>query len=259
LAGSGDLSASDDDDDRPLAAPRRMLVFDDDFGSTDKSDYFPADLIDGAVQQLSGLSLSSSLSPGVGSDGADPTSPPRGEHSDCSPPSADAASPPPPTAASTLSTVLRATQSVLLAAAGPVLAGFSHRGVKGTGVERLVIDSLRANVATSVVGVGSGELLSSSDRHQLDVVLYDQRLPRLCPGGDGAGGDSLFLPGTVVAVLEIKTRLTSQELTVAIHAADSLPADVPYYVLAFDCPLTLSRVAQEMSGQATATSLVWLC
>jgi hypothetical protein len=115
---------------------------------------------------------------------------------------------------------------------------FDHPTNRGTLNEVLVKKFLRLNLGSSRVGVGSGEVLSSTARRQLDVVVYDAAMPRLQPDDDS--DIALFFEESVIAVVEVKTTLNNGELATIGEAAAALPA-VPYLVLAFDSQVDLGH------------------
>jgi hypothetical protein len=115
---------------------------------------------------------------------------------------------------------------------------FEHPTNRGTLNEVSLKKFLRLNLGSSRVGVGSGEVLSSTARRQLDVVIYDASMPRLRPDDDS--DIALFFEESVIAVVEVKTTLNNGELATIGEAAAALPA-VPYLVLAFDSQVDLGH------------------
>ena len=154
---------------------------------------------------------------------------------------------------SPLASFLVASQRHLLATAAVARASLSHNGLRGAAHECALATFLRDNCSTSVVGVGSGEVLfparsaAARRRRQLDVVLFDRRVPTLAPGGDGT---QLFFSPAVLAVLEVKSVLTADEFASAVQTAARDVAPLPYVLVAFATSLSLSTVAAEWSQRA---------
>jgi len=99
-----------------------------------------------------------------------------------------------------------------------------HALHKGTPREALVQEFLRAHIGQTVA-VGTGEVVSADSfvgekRPQIDVVLYRADYPKL----DFGGGVTGFLAESVVATVEVKSRLTYPGLLRAVHAASEAKA-----------------------------------
>jgi len=95
----------------------------------------------------------------------------------------------------------------------------SHSVNKGTAREIFVRKFLQEHLSERV-SVGTGEIITSKStsrekRNQMDVVLYRPEYPRL----PFAGHLQLFLAESVVATIEIKTKLTKDELLNSSRAA----------------------------------------
>lgn len=145
--------------------------------------------------------------------------------------------------------LLRDWQNTLLAASllnSTTLA--RHTSNKGTCNEELVRGFLASVLGSRMIGIGSGEILarSTSDPppRQLDVVLYDTAYPVLRPASlcaAAAANTTCFYPESVLAVVEVKTTLTNQDLRDVGLAAQRL-GTVPLYVFAFDSQVTLKSI-----------------
>ena len=121
------------------------------------------------------------------------------------------------------------------------------------------------------VAVGQGEVVDANSQYgqarpQIDVVLYLREFPRI-PLGAGIGA---YLVESVLATIEVKSRLTRAELNKAISAARRIkalqrnahvflqagyiPPAVLCYVVAYDGPVlpttTMSWIAQYHAANA---------
>jgi hypothetical protein len=96
--------------------------------------------------------------------------------------------------------------------------------------------------------------LPNQSRNQFDIVIYKRNYPKL----DFGGGISGFLIESVIATIEVKSTLTSQELENAIKASNAakqlspnvvqtfrtgyIPPKVLNYVVAYDGPASMETV-----------------
>ena len=114
--------------------------------------------------------------------------------------------------------------------------------------------------------IGTGEIIDASSRagetrNQHDVVLYRRDYPRIPLGGSVHG----FLVDSVVATVEVKSRLTKAGLRKAVRAAIAFKSLSPTYrdtqqagiyrppgplsfVLAFSGPTDISTVHTWLNG-----------
>jgi hypothetical protein len=162
----------------------------------------------------------------------------------------------PPPHSAPLTNYMRDAQDALVTTCNHASRTFDHKGLRGTAVERALIDFIRSHCCSSLVGVASGEIVSASAtatsvRRQFDCVLYDTRVPTFSP--NSASSDPLcarlfFAPG-VVCVLEFKTSLTSAELHTAFTAARTVP-DIPYVVVAVRSQCSLSALLELAAAHA---------
>jgi hypothetical protein len=172
---------------------------------------------------------------------------------------------PPPRVRPPLHRFLAGAQQQLLAAAHVALeASFVHAGLKGTANEQALLAFLRANLATSVVDVAGGEVLfaggaeerrataaaSAPLRRQLDLVLYDRRVPTLTPCGAAWPDARLFLAEAVVAIVEVKSRLSTTDVESSLcAAAEHRP--LAYVLVAYATAVTLGTLAKEWAPRAS--------
>lgn len=156
---------------------------------------------------------------------------------------------------------LEAVEASLLATSR-IPANAGHSLHKGTPREAFIKEFLEGHLSERVA-VGTGEIIdcnsmpnppSTAQRHQYDIVLYKRDYPRLEIGG----GIHAFLADSVVATVEVKSTLDSDELKKAIraaHAAKQLtrnvvtsfttgyqPPTILNYVVAYDGPAKMSTV-----------------
>lgn len=90
---------------------------------------------------------------------------------------------------------------------------FSHAGIKGGGGEAIVRNFLRTRLPISI-GITSGQVIDSQSgiSRELDVILYDAlRTPMLFTSPQE--GRHLVPVEAVIAVVEVKSQLTSGDLT----------------------------------------------
>ncbi|MEO6288249.1 MAG: DUF6602 domain-containing protein [Dyadobacter sp.] len=145
-------------------------------------------------------------------------------------------------------------------------ATFRHSGIKGTGTEKAFLEFIRQYISLSH-GVGQGEIIDSYGNRsgQADVVIINQDHP-FTFSSNAAG---LFFIEGVTAAGEIKSKLTSGELTKALKSAvkfkrlqmnDPLgktvtakPSDAqrfgrhpPYFLFCFESQLSLDRIHQNI-------------
>ena len=128
-----------------------------------------------------------------------------------------------------------------------------HTSNRGACNEQLVREFLRATLGSAYVGVGTGELLAKRAGaagaararmpRQLDVLLWSRELPRLAPASSASDdAPACFLEESAVAVVEVKTTLTNQDLRDVGASAALLPPTLPVFVLAFESQHQLRTV-----------------
>lgn len=132
-----------------------------------------------------------------------------------------------------------------MAALGRVAGTAGHPSDKGTAREA-VIRLCLADHLPDTIGIGMGEVIDestpyASPRPQNDIVLFDRRHPRLSVGA----GVSLFFAESVLATVEVKSRLDHAGLAQAVHTArvlKTLHRDLPSIVMAFTPPAIVTYV-----------------
>lgn len=145
-----------------------------------------------------------------------------------------------------------------LIAEAKAAANSGHPVNKGTSREAFITGFLRNHLA-STVDIGTGEIIDANSqpgqsRNQFDVVIYKRNYPKL----DFGGGITAFLIESVIATIEVKSTLTSNDLENAIKAAHNakqlvpnvewsfrsghVPPKVLNYVVAYDGPVSMSTV-----------------
>jgi hypothetical protein len=156
---------------------------------------------------------------------------------------------------------LDAVEAALLATSR-IPANTGHSLHKGTPREAFIKEFLEGHLSERVA-VGTGEIIdchsspnppSTAQRHQYDIVLYKRDYPRLEIGG----GIFAFLAESVVATIEVKSTLDSDELKKSIRAARSAkqltrnvetcfrvgfqPPSILSYVVAYEGPAKMTTV-----------------
>jgi hypothetical protein len=147
-------------------------------------------------------------------------------------------------------------ENLLRASRIPANAG--HPLHKGTPREAFIKDFLMNHLGERV-GIGTGEIvdsksLESEPRNQIDIVLYNRDYPKLNFGG----GINAFLVESVIATLEVKSKLDKAGLSQSIEAAHRIknmhksivystnegyqPPNILNYVIAYDGPATMETV-----------------
>ena len=159
-----------------------------------------------------------------------------------------------------------------------VLRHSGHRIHSGTVREVFVRDFLLRHLSERV-GAGSGEIINSTSnvgdrRHQLDVVIHDRQYPRLDFGGDIRA----YMAESVIAVLEVKSKLDRRGLKQAMVAARDVKAlsrsyvrtrpkrfeesvqlrpNLRYYIVAFGGPTDLGHVQGWISSLDTDLGIAY--
>jgi len=152
---------------------------------------------------------------------------------------------------------LDAVESQLLATS-QIPANSGHPLHKGTPRETFIRKFLEEHLPQNLA-IGSGEIIDANSkvgesRNQMDIVLYRREFPRLSFGG----GIHAFFAESVVATIEVKSTLTSDELAksmVSAHRAKRLsksviacaeagycPPSILSFVIAYDGPAQMETV-----------------
>jgi hypothetical protein len=145
-----------------------------------------------------------------------------------------------------------------LLAISRVPANSGHSLHKGTPREAFIREYLENHLSQNLA-IGTGEIIDATSqageaRNQIDIVLYRRNYPRLSFGG----GINAFLAESVVAIIEVKSTLTSDELGKSIRTARRVkqlqrhvvrsfhtgyqPPSILSYVVAYDGPAQMKTV-----------------
>lgn len=145
-----------------------------------------------------------------------------------------------------------------LLAISRVPANSGHSLHKGTPREAFIREYLENHLSQNLA-IGTGEIIDATSeagesRNQIDIVLYRRNYPRLAFGG----GIHAFLAESVVAIIEVKSTLTSDELGKSIRAARRVkqlqkhvvrsfhsgyqPPSILSFVVAYDGPAQMKTV-----------------
>jgi hypothetical protein len=137
-------------------------------------------------------------------------------------------------------------------------ANTGHSLHKGTPREAFIREYLESHLNQNLA-IGTGEIIDADSqpnvpRNQIDIVIYRRDYPRLSFGGGIHG----FLAESVVATIEVKSTLDSDELLKSIRAARNVkslkknvvtafhsgyqPPSVLSYVVAYDGPAKMQTV-----------------
>lgn len=150
----------------------------------------------------------------------------------------------------------------LLAAQSKVPASSGHGVNKGTPREPFIREFLQSHLPT-IASIGAGEIIDSNSlpnqtRNQFDIVLYKNNHPKL----DFGGGVHCFLIESVVATIEVKSKLTKSDLEQAIlaaHRAKSMqPSTTTSFNAGFVPPRVLSYVVAYNGPQKMSTVTKWI-
>ncbi len=101
-----------------------------------------------------------------------------------------------------------------------IRSGFDHAGNKGDEVEAVVKEFLKEYLPESL-GIGTGEIIDSKgDRSkQCDVVIYN---PLMAPPMFRIGENGVFPAESVLAVIEVKTKLRESDVSSIVKAAKAV-------------------------------------
>ena len=106
-----------------------------------------------------------------------------------------------------------------LVAEGEIANAYNHKGNIGS-IREAFVRELLENCTSKFYSVGTGEIIHrdmtvDEPRNQMDVVLYNNRHPKI----PGAGGVDMFFVEAVPATIEIKSRLTKKDIRQAAQAS----------------------------------------
>ena len=106
-----------------------------------------------------------------------------------------------------------------LVAEGAIANAYNHKGNIGS-IREAFVRELLENCTSKFCSVGAGEIIHrdmtvDEKRNQMDVVLYNNRYPKI----PGAGGVDMFFVEAVSATVEIKSRLTKKDIRQAAQAS----------------------------------------
>lgn len=141
-------------------------------------------------------------------------------------------------------------------------ANAGHTLHRGTPREAFIRQFLEGHISTRV-SIGTGEIIDASStprqpRNQFDIVVYRSDFPRI----DLGGGINAFLAESVVATIEVKSRLTENELHTSIlnaHRAKSLRRNlVMSFSTGYIPPGILSFVVAYSGPSNIDTVYTWL-
>lgn len=126
-----------------------------------------------------------------------------------------------------------------------------HPSNRGSCNEELIKGFLSSTLSSRYIGIGSGEILSSSSSssashktRQLDIILYNPEYPCLRPAQIGTSFDGLacFYEESIMTVIEVKTTLTNQDLHDVATSASMLPKSIPFFIFSFDSQSSLKAI-----------------
>lgn len=151
-----------------------------------------------------------------------------------------------------------------------------HNGLRGQ-IRELFVKQFLIPFLPPHIGIGTGEIINHEGKcsRQLDVVLYNkERVPPILVSGSDTG---IFPWESVVAVIEVKSKLTNTALKEAHLNAHSVhdiyssldepwvlvgglkpkenmksPTPIPYYIFAFDSDLSFLNETEEFQTNSGA-------
>ncbi|MYM95266.1 DUF6602 domain-containing protein [Duganella vulcania] len=147
----------------------------------------------------------------------------------------------------------------LLLARAKVQQTSGHNLHKGTPREAFIADFLAGHIGEGI-GIGTGEVIdarsqSGKIRNQMDVVLYDERIPRFDMGAD----ISLFPIEGVKATIEVKSILQEKDIKQACEAAERISALDPQWPEGQEQPRVPRRFLVAYSSAVTLDTIFeWL-
>lgn len=145
-----------------------------------------------------------------------------------------------------------------LLATSQIPANSGHSLHKGTPRETFIKKYLEGHLPSNVA-IGTGEIIDSNSRpgqsrNQYDIVVYKRSYPKL----EFGGGISAFLIESVIATIEVKSKLTQADFgkaasaalnaksltpnTISSFTSGYIPPSVLNYVVAYDGPASMATV-----------------
>jgi len=158
-----------------------------------------------------------------------------------------------------------------LLAISQIPQGAGHSLHKGTPREAFIKEFLESHLPSNL-SIGTGEIIDANSRpgqsrNQYDIVVYKKSYPKL----DFGGGISGFLIESVIATIEVKSKLDKTEFENAVKAAHNskslqsnvvksfqsgyIPPKILNYIVAYDGPAKMSTVHGWVSPVYTANGI----
>ncbi len=134
-----------------------------------------------------------------------------------------------------------------------------HSTNRGSCNEDLVKGFLSSVLASKYIGIGCGELLCSGETasrlspRQADIFLYNPEFPCLMPARfasliPSSSGCACYYAESVMAIIEVKTTLTNQDLRDVATAARMF-SPIAFIVFAFDSQVSLKAIDVSLLPQ----------
>ena len=119
-----------------------------------------------------------------------------------------------------LSEVMRHTSEMMQSKLAEIREAFNHPGNKGDGAEETLRSFLKDYLPQGL-GIGKGEIIDHKGRHskQCDVVIFN---PLRAPTFSKSEDHIIFPAESVVAVIEVKTKLTASDIPNIVEAMKSV-------------------------------------
>lgn len=123
----------------------------------------------------------------------------------------------------TLGAILAKTSVGMLSKLDLIREGLSHAGEKGNATQDAVADFLNERLPLSLRAT-TGQVMDQTGRKsaQVDVILYDATTTPMLFASSPLGGRHTVPAEGVLAVIEVKTRLTPSELSQSIDHAQTV-------------------------------------
>jgi hypothetical protein len=130
-----------------------------------------------------------------------------------------------------------------------------HNLHKGTPREAFIADFISGHIGAGI-GIGTGEVIdahsrSGANRNQIDIILYDERIPRFDIGSD----IRLFPVEGVKATIEVKSILQKKDLHQACRAAEHIAALSPQWSKGKNQPRVPRRFLVAYSSAVTLDTI----
>ena len=153
-----------------------------------------------------------------------------------------------------------------LVAEGAIANAYNHKGNIGS-IREAFVRELLENCTSKFCSVGEGEIIHrdmtvDEKRNQMDVVLYNNRYPKI----PGAGGVDMFFVEAVSATVEVKSSLTKKDISQAAQASKrikSYPQSPPHrfnpsrevnkprpycFLFAYDAKVSIEKIGKWVRG-----------